>query len=579
MAWRKNHEATFRESTVLFTFTLDVGESLNIERAARRLLESDIAYSAAWPSESSVRVPSSSRSLHQLIWRTQQIFSDTEVATKGKRWWWFSLRHPIIVLRGFRSVRAHSEEASEEAADGHSPDSGQAALDKAHEIVMNRVKVSAAERSIDAGLFSARSRKSDSFVRLVLRNSYHWVKGPDAEEIYFVAEPRLLLHRSGAVQLTIAVPIPRELRTRDLVRLSHASQLTAIRSEWSEPLLADLPSRHLGGEWSSDLDSNARLRTITYDGGNEWSAIMLRYVDACFASIGSRSRTGWLSYPTVMTKAGDCCQNSRLWRKRHAEDIIRLAVRFDSRAELAPSASAGQDLAVQRDNSLYVNMGSATHITFTGAVADGISQLYTVLITEYAVLLYWRLRQMDRALARSDLRGRSVTRLNRASLKLLAEARLEDLSHGTTRHIVRTALQDLGGDQVRESLLTSLDLTSQALAMREGASQSRRGAWLAFLAVVFSLVVAIPTLVGPLAEWGGGPKELSPPWLRWVYSNASELPFMLLGLLILGGVLALIVGGVVRAVRASDWPHQWRRRGYYWKRLRLEARPNDTEEN
>jgi hypothetical protein len=575
MLWRKSHEAVFSDSYVLFTFIMDVGEHLNIERAARKLLEADIAYSAAWPSETSVRVPSSQRPLHRQLGRFQKMIEDAEEAHAKNGWLRFALKHPITVLQGLPKGKKKPSKSHE--SDGGFLTRANAVLDEAHMNAVRSVGVSAVERRIDAGLFSPQSRERDAFVRLVLRNSYHWLEVADEEALYFVAEPRLMLHRSGTVQLTVSVTMPKEMRTRDLVRMSHAGQLMVTKSQWSEPLLADLPARNLGGTWTDDLDSGARLREIEYDGATEWSEIMMRYLDGCFSAIGRNGQTGWLSYPTVMTKAGACC-STRGWRRRHADDITRLAIRSPSRAALAPSVTAGEDLSDHRDSSLFANMGSATHISFGGEVPTGVQQLYTSLITEYAVLLYWRLRQTDRALAKASVKGRAVARLNRTSLALLAEARLEDLSHGTTRRIVRTALHELGGEQVRESLITSLDLSSQAIALRSAARQAQGGAWLAYLAVVLSVLVAIPTLSGPLAAWHASIGELSPAWLRQVGRHATELPLMLLaGLLAVGAVVA-VVSFIAFLARTIELPKRWRRRGYFWKRLEIHAEPNEAED-
>lgn len=562
------HEAQFVHTTVHFTMTAPMGKRLNLERASRRLLAADIAESSAWPSEASVRVTSRLVPLLRRLRRLHRLAEAVDRLDSANlpRLLWFAIRHPLLTLKAARRGPVSSiDESKNDRHEGAQAESGTDSLTEADLVIANLLTLSAAERKVDADLFAGENRDEDRMVRLVLRGSYHEYKLPGwTEAVHVVFEPRLLLHESGVMQLTVALPIFRSLSTTDAIEVADASTPALIESQYSEPLLRDLPKRRLVGEWSQVLDATARLRVMKFTHPLNMLDAMNRYVEAVGSLIGLPIGEERVTYATVMTTSGDCCGKQELWKTTHPEDVTRLGIRFAGHSGLSVRISPGRDFGVTDDQSFYLNIGSALYLTHGGGAPEGIAQLSTVLLTEFSLLQYMRLRVLEMTAGAFPQSAAKLDQLYRDSLRVFSEMRQGEIRFGSARDIATYLVNEMGGAQIRATVQTALDLLSQAYDTKSASRASRRAFRLAFLGTVIAIIIAIPSVGGFLKSAAGLPVATSVRWLlapiRWANAQGAWGTWIVVGFVFGLSVLVWVLPLLTRA-RLLHIPRALRRRG------------------
>lgn len=538
------HFAQFSDATVHFTMTTHAGGPFDLNRAVRRLLAADLAVAAAWPSESDVRVTPSLRRLTSSLRNAERLKEDFLTVQDEKTFRSISrlvLRHPSMVGRNL--VRRRKLTATEAEVEGEA-DAGLSSLDEAVEfgtdVVAGAQTIAAVERTLDAGLFGGRSRDEDEFVRLTLRGSYHDIRLPGTDETFYVVfEPRLIIHSSGAVQLTIAMPVDRELTTPQLVQLSRSDRAVIAKSQMAEPLLKGLPARQLRGRWLDELDAGARLREMVFDEKVTMAESLERYLIAVGAAIGKRIPREWNTYATLFATAGECCETAQ-WPTEHQEDLARITTRYNNGGRIHHDKLTGKNFSLNPDSILISNQASTTRIQTQGEPPAPIEHLNTVLLIEHVLLQYFRLRSLEDAVSSSNLFGARLQSVQNEAVAVFSAMRQYEIRYGSAREIATHLLADLGGDDIRRTIETALGLAAQANATRDASIQARRSLALTWVGTVLAVLVAIPTLselldlVRETPEGSTLAGLLTP--LMWVANFGAWGPWLV--------VLALLIGAI-----------------------------------
>jgi hypothetical protein len=634
---KKHHAATFEDAAIHFTLAVHTRKSLKIGRASRRLLDRDIAVSAAWPSESQIRVASrfakhgrsmeSQRSLIGLIddvMRDRSWRSFIRLALRHPGWTrqsyrlvaakkiWpdaqefnahpslralvrLTARHPIISIRYVWphvkfSRKEHGEEKQdqvEELLEDFDPhdegwrDEVLQPMYEADKLYLDRQLVSAAEREQDAELFGGRDRESDGFVRLVLRNSYHdlLIPGRGNETQHVVFEPRLFLHWSGVALLTIRISSEGPLSADDVIDLMWGPAPRIVRSRMAAALVRKTWLEPFVTGWDEQLDAGAKLAILEWDSAISMTDILHGHMQLVEKTIGTRFRHS-LTYPISIVQAGGCCSPKK-FQKNHHDEIARITMRMPSGRPLAPQVTRDMDWSLTTDHSLFVNLGSTSYFQWDGPRPFGLPELQTTLVVEYGLTLYKRLQAMEENVSRMRLGDRQLRRRYRDAILLFSELRQGDVRAGTARVIVRHLLRDMGADQMRPTIESALNLASMAHGTVSAENSSRRAWWLGLVGTVVALVVSVPTISTMLsslpAHGKGGPVDFLLDPLRSAEALGFWGPWAVVGAIFLVLLSLWFIGTVIRS-----WPRlQFDvRRGYAWPtqfEVSYEADEDDPE--
>ena len=618
-----SHGPSFESASVHHILTANLRGETDLARFARSLLDADLAVSAAWPSETAVRVPYRYRKQARSIQNLRSSIAMLKSAEESNSWLkelalvgrhpklgilhlrakWISTRaaprleefletesattfaklfalHPIFTVRhvlpNVRLTRGNQAPAGREAP---SVDSGLAesrpamdaasdntdaltSLAEAERAYLERQVVSAAIRQSDAHLFGGPDRDNDGFVRLMLRESYHDFLLPGSEDRHHVVfEPRLLLHDSGVAQIDLSVSAETELDVRQLLAMMWGPEPLFIRSEMPLPLI-------VGTEWESSADFHEEM----VDAGQPLGVIehtdpvsmhdLLHLHLFAVSRVIKRPYSFWTSYPVAIVETAPCC-GPEDWPRNHREDLIRLTIRSSYNSEVSKHVPPPVDLALSREHSLYARLGSAIYLQWLGRRPEGISELDTVLILEYAQLVYMRLCALEEDVSRIISGEQKLRALYREAVRLFSELRQRELRSGEARDIVRYLFDELGVMQIRQTIETALSLSAAAYSTRSSERASRRAWWITLTATLIGLVVALPPLQILLSSVPSA--ELGDAWpaaaLQWLAAREFWGPWIAVGC-ILATVAVLWVLG---------WLWRWRlrrlpsfRRGYKW---------------
>ena len=619
------HNPSFDSASVHHILTVSLHGATDLSRWVRLLLDSDLAVSAAWPSETAIRVPYRQRKMARSIHKARSSVSMFEAATESGSWrsaFAFARRHPrygIPYLRG-KWISTKAAPRVEELADtesftsfvklfffhpiitmlhvlprvrfvrgkkkrdeGANPsppsDPGQSIsmpevksdpddddplkrLEEAERIMLDRQVVSAAIRQSDAELFGGSDRDGDGFVRLMLRESYHDFVLPGSEDRHQVVfEPRLLLHESGVAQIDLVLGAETSLDVRQLLAMMWGAEPVIVRSEMSMPLVQGTHWESLADFSEDRLDAGQPLGVIEHSEAVTMQNLLHLHLSAVLRIIKRRYRY-WSSYPVAIVGPSPCCGPEE-WQQAHREDLIRLTNRSSYQSDVAKHVAPPTNLSLSRDHSLFARLGSAIYLQWWGSPPKGIAELNTVLILEYALLLYVRLHSLEDDVSRIVSGERRLRARYRAAVRLFSELRQRDLRSGEARDIVRNVLDDHGAPEIRKTIETALSLSASAYSTRSAERAASRAWLLTVVATLIALVVALP----PLQELLESVPTTEPgeAWLfiplRWVAAQGFWGPWIALG-----GILITVV-----TFRVLGWSWRWRirrlpsfRRGYKW---------------
>lgn len=526
------HEALFAQPTVHFTLTTHLGRDLDLRTAVRQLLGDDVAVSAAWPSELGIRVTPSMRKLARTLERTRRLKDDADRFRRertARSLTRFVLRHPLIMWRGIARGSGSTEELEPSSGDGSIDE----ALEFGQEVILNAQKISAVEREMDARLFGGQSRDFDRFVRLNLRGSYHDIRLPaSSETAHVVFEPRLLLHSSGVLQLTIAVPLHARLTTSQLIHLSRSDRMEVAASQVPEPLLA----LQTEGTWADELDAGARLFVRDVGEGLTLADLIHEHLLVVRKALKRRGNAQWNIHATVFASAGACCKEQDSWRNMHSDDAAQVAARYQPNGGFDRERLRGINLALETDRLLTTNIGSTTLIDFRSGDREPFHELNTVLLVEHVMLQYARLQDIEGRVAKPRLYGKKLTRLQRDSVDVFTDMRQHELRYGSAREIATRLLNELGAQDMRRTIETALGLASQSDATHQATVQSRRSMVLTVIATVLAVLVAIPALQDLLTLVSQTPDLAHTPWLlapfKWFASLGGWGPWAIIAVIL-----------------------------------------------
>lgn len=555
----RRHPAAFDHATIHFNLTTNVSEPINLERASRLLLDSGLAWSAAWPSERGVRLSRGLGEFDRATDSAEQFMIDAGSVTTRQQWRRLRRRHRTL-LNGDAAADDAVAAASVEDTVAEAVDS----IDGARTVLLDHQKVSAVERAVDRHLFSGRSQDEDHFVRLLLANSYHSLRGPgDTLVDPVVFEPRLLLHQSGLIQLTIALPLAWTPTTEDVVKFTRADNPAITTSKVPAPLIEHLDREHLRGDWTGSEDVGSAMWRTEFDEPATLEDVLNLHLGAVTSIARLGDTQAWMIHPTTILRAARCCSSPRIWAKRHNPEMQQISARFQGPMKPSAGWTADEDFSVSPHTSTYLNIGASTHLIRSGSGPDAADHWMTVMVVEHALNYLWRLRMLETRATAFRLTPRDLDTLYADSISALAEFSQTDTRYGSAREMSRRLISEHGGHNLRDTLIATLNLSAQVFATRSAVRSASRQNSLAVIGLLVAIVVAIPTVQQLLSLKTDDRGSFGPFIVDWAARN---------GVL---GASALTVAVVV-TIAALSWtflrlrrlqrrvsvPRRFRRRGH-----------------
>ena len=616
---RTTHPAVIASAAVHYIITADSGGSLDLARAVRKLLARDVAISAAWPSDGTILVPKRLRRIARSLKSLTSMQTRYERADESGKWTdalrlmlhhprlgvlfvrsklvqravpdlhrlqrsrsvgdllGFIARHPWLGLRILPSIRftRGKPEQKEEVRDSgldiqddfRMPDPADAwdKIAEIHDLVIGSQLISAVERQMDSLLFGGPAHDERRFVRLQLRGSTHSMAVPNfASPVDIVLEPRLFLHRSGIVQLSVRVGSDEPLTAQELKSLLWSPEPRVRTSEMSTPLFERTAWADHVTEMTGDFDARKPVARLSHHPAASISELLHIHLTAVLATL-HRKAGDWMIYPVGIAAAGDCCP-AEAWPQNHEADIRRLLMRVDEDYEVATHVPAPKDLSLRASHSFFADLGSALYIQWKGPRPDGLPELDSLLVVEYSQQLYMRLHSLEESVSSLAVSERLMRRHYAAATELFSELRQGTLRAGESRQVVNHLLDVLGAYRMRSTIETALNLGGMAQASISAARAARRSWWITLLATVLATLVAIPQLRSLLDEVTTVSPDDSQAWLvaplRWAASLGYWGPWALVAGTAVVALVPMLFGLAIRGLprripqlrQAYAWP-------------------------
>jgi hypothetical protein len=277
-----------------------------------------------------------------------------------------------------------------------------------------------------------------------------------------------------------------------------------------------------------------------------------------FTLIKARAYGEWHCYPIVMAQVGDCCTD---WADLHSDDLARIAARSLQKSSNQFRYPLGENFSVQSDHSYYVGLGSAL-IIFWRRWSPGLRDLDFTLLLEHTVLVYTRMRRLERDIRKFKTRRREVRKMYRTALQLAQEARGASIRWGTGRSISRHLLTELGADEIRKAIDQGLSMMGELAAGRMNERSARGANRLALFGVLIAVVAAIPAIPAIL-NLIEDQRSTNPGVTAWtIVQTLATSPIMLSTLVLVVVVLYFFLGAGVFTVRVVRYLLALRKRGY-----------------
>ncbi|WP_143064857.1 hypothetical protein [Streptomyces sp. PAN_FS17] len=370
--------------------------------------------------------------------------------------------------------------------------------------------VNAIQHHIEANLLRAPYLASEPYLRLRLRSAGQWLTRLNGGSVRtrgnldegIRADMLLLIHRSGVMQLTIALKLPDNITVSQYREMAFGSSEVVCASRVSEPVLKAAYGRHaephLEGEWEPGLEEGVRWRLAQHESPAAVSDLFLLYLGAVTRAIKSDPVGDWFCYPAAFIDRADCCNSEDSFKDAHENELKNAISRSIDVSEVRPEALPSmvpEDCSLTRSTSLYCNMSSSLEVRWPGSREGEFAQhLQRLVILESALLQYWQIRLLDRRVGVTDGSIRQVRELQREAIFGLREYRDSSMSFGTAMDLVERLLGEWRADRLYEHVLESIDQLQQLVVAAESKRSARRANVLAGIALIVAIFLGLPAI-------------------------------------------------------------------------------------
>ncbi|MFC9700331.1 hypothetical protein ACFTWD_06505 [Streptomyces sp. NPDC056943] len=510
MGARIDHEAIFAKGVIYYIFSFDAGGPLDIRRSADRLLRAGIAETVVSPSSGEVRVAHRYRALARLLNQTSTLQELDRAIQEGGILKW-SVRHPIWSLKLLAGVFRSRGAGRSEQDDTSMADLLSENLIFLHEAVAREQSINAVQHAIENNLLNPTYLLSEPYLRLRLIGAKQWLnrmnggllRDPGNLEEGVMVDALLLLHRSGVMQLTIAVRLPDNISVENYRQMASSSSEIVSASSLPEPIIkAASDSRRwearLAGQWEDEMEAGVRWRMIEHPSPMRISDLFNIYADAISGTLGSSGLQAWLCYPAAFIDHVDCCATEEEFKQLHADELKNAIARSIDVARVRPEflpKILSEEGSVTVEKSLYCDPSSSLEINWDGSSEILFERhLWTLVLLESALLQYWQIRLLDHRISVTSGKLKSVRELQLEAIFGLREYRDSGIVYGTALDLAERLLQGWRADRLHSHVLASLDQLQQLAVATESIKGGRRANLLAATALIVALFFGLPAV-------------------------------------------------------------------------------------
>lgn len=538
-----------------FVFCFSARKPIDVNVIADRILKAGLAETVGSPAREDVRVAPKYRDLAKILQkahaydelnellginenqqdesgdglREAEPSNDTGPTTVMK---WMRI-HPVLSVQILASVtwgrikrlfRRAEVESNAERVDLKET------IAEANEAVARTQFVSATHQLVESQLFQQEYLAGEPYLRLQMIGTHQWwrmldggeqrAEGNDAGGI--VSDALLLVHRSGVMQLTIAMALPANLSTDDLISLVKPGSPNLTSAEIPESIIdAAEPmtgfESSLAGHWLPEVSHNNRWRHVDYATPTSVTELFQLYWDSLIVATRTDFNPSWLCYPVVCIDKVECCSSEEQWMENHRRDLAAMISRTTGSGNLRDVAVADlipQDASFRHGTSILFTEGCTVRIAWPGEeTPDFEDHLWTLLLPESALVQYWQLRVLEARLAATLRRQRDVRQVQLEVIYGLEEYRLGRLTYGSATDTVDRLLDRWRANRLHSRILESLDQLQQRVADGDALRAARRANLLATAAAIVAVVLGLPAIKETLDVASGIPEGVALGWL------------------------------------------------------------------
>ncbi|MFE5617451.1 hypothetical protein [Streptomyces sp. NPDC056524] len=505
------HEAVFDEGVNYYIFSFDAGGPLDIRQSADRLLRAGIAETVVSPRNGEVRVAHRYRDLARLVGHSATL-QDLDRATRDGGLLGWMVRHPIWAAKIFGRALTGSRigETTERGSTSESELLSEN-LSFIYESVAREQSINAVQNYMENELLNPSYLQSEPYLRLHLRGAKQWLTRLDGGNLRtpgnldqgVMVDALLLIHRSGVMQLTIALRLPDEISLSQYREFAFGGSEVVAASSIPEPLIkAAAGSRRweqgLAGYWEDDMSGGTRWRMMEHTSPASVSDLFSLYAAAISRTLGHAPYGEWFCYPATFADKVTCCATEDEFKRNHSVALNNLIARSIDMDTVRPefiSKVLPEEGALTLERSLYCDPSSALEIRWSSTGGMKFERhLWTLLLLENTLLQYWQIRLLDRRISVTSGKLKEVRELQLEAIFGLREYRDSGITYGTAWELTERLLREWRVDKRYGHVLESLDQLQQLAVAAESIRGGRRANLLAAVALVVAIFLGLPAV-------------------------------------------------------------------------------------
>ncbi|MET9630971.1 hypothetical protein ABZX92_26215 [Lentzea sp. NPDC006480] len=504
--------------TVFYSYMLEVGDGLAIDAAAKRLLKSGIAETAAWPIDKDLALSPRYRRLAKIRDRALCMLAVEDFYSRDLRFRQLTPRARWILIKiqlGVLVKLFHRTAVENRSSNGHRDDLKRKMNETIHNIdrSMDELRFDPLlQCAVDRDLYRPGYLDSAPYVRLRLRSfqitpepSVKWRVNDSDGKVWVRAT--LLLHRSGVAILCFEAEISPGAQTDELIPLLSGDRAKIYGSTICDPVVrcsarwSRMKRRGIGGVLLNEEMEGVKWRAYDHPGRSaSLSEIFGIYREAVYDVLGRPRAAGTtLIYPTAFIHSLECCGDRKKWMSRHEKELVGIAgasIGYERFSAEARNRILGEDQSHTIGSSIWTTSGRSIIFWWDFREPDynraRFRQLFSIV--ENALLKFWQLQSIDYRLTVSAATLDSVFGLQKSLVYGLDEVRQSQFSYGTASDISKTLFVQLGGEDLYSQLKDRSETFQQMISGRAARLASKRANRFALGAMIVAAILGLPAI-------------------------------------------------------------------------------------